>query len=68
MAKTEKKCISTTFLYVERCRRTLAYILQTNNIILIKFQHVLHNEMTNHLQFLDLEYLEIWPFYRLNKI
>ena len=32
----------------ERCRRTLAYIFQTNHIILMKFWHFLRNEMTNH--------------------
>ena len=38
--------------------RTLAYkyIFQTNNIILMKFGQVLHNEMTNQLK--------IWSFYR----
>ena len=51
----------------ERCRRTSAYICQTNKIILIKFWHVLHNEMINLLQFTDLKNLEIWPFYRYIK-
>ena len=51
----------------ERCRRTLAYIFQTNNIILINFWHVLHNEMRNHLLFTDLKYLEIWSFYIISK-
>ena len=37
----------------ESCRRTLAFIFQTNNTILMKYWHVLHNEMTNYLQFTD---------------
>ena len=65
----EKNVIFASFLSnSEKCYCTLAYIIQTNNIILMKLWNFLHSEMTNHLQFADLKYLEIWPFYRHIKI
>ena len=64
----EKNVIFANFVWkAERCRRTLAYIFQTNDI-LMKFWHVFHNGRTKHLQFTDFKYLEIWQIYRHIKI
>ena len=50
----EKNVFFKNFVWrLERSRRTLAYFFQTNNRILMKFWHALHNELTKNLTILQ---------------
>ena len=53
--------------FIWKCRFYKQF-LKKYYILLMKFLNVLHNKMTNHLQFTDLKYFELRPFYRHIKV
>ena len=69
--ETEKKCISTTFLYdsVGFTNRTSEYFLETKKQNDLKFLILTKNyKIQNHLQFTDLKYLEFEHFLDILKV